>query len=81
MNICGALIHARSQHSAAVRDRLQALPGVEVHAISPNGRMVVTVEDVGSVSAADSLIECQNIAGVLSTALVYQYNDDSEETG
>ena len=44
MNISSAIIHARPGHVATVEAGLAALAGVEVHAVSPEGKMIVTIE-------------------------------------
>lgn len=82
MNICGVLIHAQPQQSQLVTQRLQRLPGVEVHGESDDGRLIVTIEDhVGNDSpAADTFLQFQQLEGVLSAALVYQYNDDYDHS-
>lgn len=73
MNITGVLVHAHPDRQAAVRDRLAALPGVEVHASAPGGRLVVTVEDVAEARAADTLLAVHRLPGVVSAALVYHH--------
>jgi nitrate reductase NapD len=52
------------------------MAGVEIHAFSPEGKMVVTLEDADTNSAADSYVALNNLPGVLSVAMVYQYSDD-----
>ncbi|MEW6690749.1 MAG: chaperone NapD, partial [Pseudomonadota bacterium] len=51
-NISGVVLRARPENVAAVRESLAALPGVEVHAASEDGRIVVTLEDAATASAA-----------------------------
>jgi nitrate reductase NapD len=73
-NICGLVVHARPGLAQAVQGRLIALPGVEVHASTPDDRLVVTVEDAGDRRCLDTVTRLQDIEGVLSTALVYQHS-------
>ena len=76
MNISSAIVHispARLDEASAL---LSGLPGVEIHAFSPEGKMVVTLEDEDTNSAADSYVALHNLPGVLSVAMVYQYSDD-----
>ena len=81
-NICGLLVHAHPSRSAAVGEAMTALPGTEIHQRSPDGRMVVTVEDVDGVWAGDTITRISNIDGVLSAALVYHQNEvDTHEAG
>ncbi len=79
-SICGVLVHARPEHRDAIQERLLALPGVEIHAVTEDGRVIVTVEGDETSGAGDTLIQMQNIDGVLSAALVYQYSGTIEDT-
>jgi len=61
---------------------LLQLPGVEIHAQSPEGKVVVTLEDDDTNTAADSYVALHGIPGVASVAMVYQYSgneSDNEE--
>ena len=81
-SICGVLVHARPEQTDAIQERLLALPGVEIHAVTEDGRVIVTVEGDETTGAGDTLIQMQNLDGVLSAALVYQYSgtiDDTEQ--
>lgn len=79
MNISSVLVNARPEHSGQVQQGLLALSGVEVHAITEEGRMVVTIE-ADSERALAHLYEAINQQpGVLSTAMVYhQYESDPD---
>ena len=50
-NICGVLVHVKPERRYEVRATLAAISGVEVHTLTDDGRMVVTVEDAGGVWA------------------------------
>ncbi|MCP5009984.1 MAG: chaperone NapD, partial [Aestuariibacter sp.] len=43
MNICGILVHAHPDGFDAVKKRLLSVQGVEVHGMSDEGRVVVTL--------------------------------------
>lgn len=79
-SVCGVLVHARPGSADAVRERLLAEPGVEVHAQTDEGRLVVTVESGDPGVTADTLHRINNLDGVLSAAMVYQYSDSDEQT-
>lgn len=80
MNISGVIIRAQPAQQAAVRDRLLAIPGVELHVEDDGGRMVVTVEDGEGWSTQDSLLQVHLVEGAMSASLVYQYSDDNPGT-
>lgn len=82
MNITGIVVYAKPERCADVRARLDALDGVQVHAVSPEGRMVVTVERDDDRAATETLDAVAKADGVLSTALVYHHDEalDDEST-
>lgn len=77
-NICGVLVHTRPGNAADVKGRLAALPGVEVHAATEEGRLVVTVEDTPERLAIEAISDIFQTAGVINASLVYQYTDDED---
>ena len=82
MNISSAIMYiapARLEEACAA---LLQLPGVEIHAKTPEGKLVVTIENDDTNSAADSYVALHNVPGVVSVAMVYQYSGselDNEE--
>lgn len=76
MNISSVIVRAQPDQQAAVRDRLLAIPGVELQAEDDDGRMVVTVEDGEGWSTQDSLLQVHMVEGAMSASLVYQFSDD-----
>jgi nitrate reductase NapD len=81
MNISGVLVLARPSEAGAVKRKLAAMPGVEVHAVSEQGRLVVTVEEDGVNTMADTVAEMQYVPGVLSAVMIYHHYEDEYETG
>jgi nitrate reductase NapD len=77
-NVCGLLVHTRPGDVESVRDRLVGLPGVEVHAATDEGRLVVTVEDTEACFAIDTITNISQTAGVINASLVYQYTDEED---
>lgn len=77
-NICGVLIHTRPERTPEVRAQLACVPGVEIHADSQDGRLVVTVEDTPDSWAGATIASFSDIPGVISTALVYHYCDTAD---
>lgn len=79
MNITGIVVYAKPDRCSAVRDALLAIGGVEVHAVGPEGRMVVTVERPDDGGATEALDAIARTEGVLSTALVYHHDEALNE--
>ncbi|HLB17372.1 MAG TPA: chaperone NapD [Burkholderiales bacterium] len=80
MDISSAVVSAMPCSREDVRAQLEALPGVEIHAETPDGRFIVTVEDTPGVPAADTVMRLHSMRGVLAATMVYQYSDDALDT-
>lgn len=80
MNICGVLVHVSRARTDEVERALAAVPGVDLHG-GADGRLVITIEDQASASAADSLRQIQLLPGVVTAALVYHHFEPDQETG
>ncbi len=76
MNISSIVVHARPQRAADLQNELAKMPGVDVHGANEDGRIVITVEDTPDNQPSDTLMSVQNMQGVLSASLIYNYCDD-----
>jgi len=79
MSISGLVVHAHPDRVEQVRAHLVDLEGVAIHAVSDEGRMVITVDVADDHVAADTLMEMQKQEGVLSASLIY--NDFENNSG
>jgi nitrate reductase NapD len=79
MNISSAIMHISPDRLNDACRLLAEMPGVEIHARTPEGKVVVTLEDENTTSAADSYVALHGIPGVASVAMVYQYSDEDSE--
>lgn len=75
IHIAGVLVQTRPEHIPQVQTRLGNVSGLEVHAVSPDGRIVVTVEADGRKSVADTLFSLNAMQDVLSASLVYEHSE------
>jgi len=80
MNISSAILHVAPLRLEEVCAALRDMPGIEIHAQSPEGKVVVTIEENHTNKSADSYVALHAIKGVMSVAMVYQYSDDESET-
>jgi nitrate reductase NapD len=78
IGICGVLVHVQPVSVGPVREALEQLPGVEVHAATDDGRMVVTVEDKGDKRVVETITGFHDIKGVLSASVVYEHSENDE---
>jgi len=81
MNIAGVVVFAKPQESTGLRTRLSELPGVEVHAVNEEGKLVVTVENEYESELADTMMQMQSMSGVLSASMVYHHNENNINVG
>lgn len=79
MNICSCVVYTRPEQGAEVSARLMAIPGVEVIAGVPEGKLVVTLEDTADTQAADTLGAIGGVEGVINTVLIYHYGGEDIE--
>lgn len=78
MNISGVLVRARPENIAVVQQTLETIEGVEVHAATEDGRLIVTVEASGDGATADKVYQLQDLPGVIAASMVYhQFEDDA----
>ena len=75
-NICSCVVHTKLAAGPEVAKRLDALPGVEVHAGAEFDKLVVTVEDTPDQFAADTIGDLNQVPGVINAMLTYHYGGD-----
>lgn len=73
ISIAGMLVHANPERLEAVQQHLTHLPGVEVHAVTPEGKLVVTVDESETQTRGESLMRLHEIEGVLSASMIYHH--------
>lgn len=76
MNISGVIVRAYPEQVAAVQQCLSEIPGVEVHAATDDGRLIVTVEEDNDRILADTVLGLREVPGVLSASMVYHQYDE-----
>ncbi len=80
MNISSVLVNARANLMTQVQIGLATLNGVEIHAATEEGRLIVTIEADSDQAVANMFEEINHLPGVLSASMVYhQYESDPDE--
>ena len=81
MSISSLVIQTRPENVDNVQSALILMEGVEVHATTKSGRLVVTVDQPDNAKAADVFSSLTELDGVLNTSLIYNYfeNDNAEK--
>lgn len=75
MNISSLLIHVQPHRAEDVCAQLEQLPGVEVHAVTAKGRLIVTVEKGDDLEMERAFEQLAAIPGVGATTLVYHHSE------
>lgn len=71
VHISSLLIHARPDRAEDVEECIRGIRGAEIHAVSPEGKLIVTLESGGTGEVSEALAVINGLDGVLSAALVY----------
>ena len=77
MNIASLVLRIRPETRAEAEAALCALPGVECHHMSDDGKLIVTVEDAPGAAMSDTLIAVHRVPQVLAATLAYEHTDNS----
>jgi nitrate reductase NapD len=75
LHIASMVVHCTPQRLAALAQVLSALPGAVLHAMTPEGKAVVTLEAGSGDDITSNVARVQRLDGVLSASLVYQSAD------
>ena len=79
MNISSAIVYCRTEQAAALRAWLAKQAGVEVHAATADGKLVISIEADDDRNAAATYEAIERTEGVLSMALVFQQTEPNPE--
>ena len=71
MNVSSLVVNARNGQALSVQALLTQLAGVEIHAASPEGKLIVTIETESDRETIAVYERIAKIDGVLSAAMVY----------
>jgi len=77
VNISSLVVHVRPKQRSEVELTLQGWPGIEIHASTPEGRLVVTVDT--DDESTESFDRIGALPGVMSVAMVYHHLEPEQE--
>ncbi|MBF0181264.1 MAG: chaperone NapD [Magnetococcales bacterium] len=77
--LASAVLLVRPDAMAAIIDAVTALPGVELHAKDPNGKLLITLEDHASDPLVRRFEQIKYFDGVLSADLIYQHSEETPD--
>jgi nitrate reductase NapD len=82
MNIAGVLLQVHPERMAEVRSALDRFPGVEVHKVTQDGRLLVTVEEEDAQGG--TVLALHRLEGVLAASVAYHHfepDDNGKDDG
>ena len=80
MTICSLVLQTKPEHLNSVCESLTTMDGVEVHAQNEYGKMVFSIDHPSREYCSKAMTDMTHIDGVMSTSLVYEYQEDLEST-
>jgi nitrate reductase NapD len=81
VHISSMVVHAMPDYLLDVRKKIEEFPGTEIHAESPNGKLVVVLESQTQTYITDVIEKIACLDHVLSTALVYHQIEPQSPEG
>ena len=79
VHISSMVVHAMPDYLLDVKRNIEELPGAEIHAESPNGKLVVVLESQTQTYITDVIEKIACLDHVLSTALVYHQIESQQD--
>lgn len=80
MNISSLIVDVQPAHLLSVRETLSAWPGVDIHAATPEGKLIVTIETDTDGQTTQTFTAIGAVSGVMSVSMVYhQFEPDPRE--
>ena len=79
MNISSAIVHARPGTTEKLQSRLSDLSGVEIHAATAEGKMIVTIENETDQGMVEMFERIRQLDDVMSASMVYHHSESDPE--
>lgn len=79
LNISSAIVYARPGQAPSLSTSLSQVPGVEIHASTDDGKLVITIESENDRSAIDTYEAIERMDGVMSIAMIFQQTESNPD--
>jgi len=76
IHISSLVVHARPEGLESIETAIGGLGGAEVHGVSEQGKLVVTLETINESDMLTRIDAINRIEGVLSVALIFHQVED-----
>ena len=81
IHVAGLVVMTRPEHLERVRAGLSRLPGAEIHAVDPCGKLVITLDAPSDGAIADLMHRIPDLPGVLACTLAHHHSESNLEDG
>ncbi|AZQ11959.1 chaperone NapD [Shewanella khirikhana] len=78
-HVTSLVVHAAPSQANTIARAIEILPGAEVHATSPEGKLVVTLEGSTQRAILDNVEAINALNGVLSSSLIYHQSEQEQQ--
>src|SRR4029434_3905803 len=78
LHLAGVLVHVRPDKLPRVASSIAGIPNAKVHAVHPEGKIVVTLEGASVLAILDGIERMRSVPGVVTASLVYQHCEPLE---
>ncbi|MCH4294600.1 chaperone NapD [Shewanella sp. 3B26] len=78
-HVTSLVVHAAPSQANTIARTIEILPGAEVHATSPEGKLVVTLEGSTQRAILDNVEAINALNGVLSSSLIYHQSEQEQQ--
>jgi nitrate reductase NapD len=78
-HVTSLVVHASPHAVTQVKNEIDALIGADIHAVTDEGKFVVTLEGTTQGSILNNVEAINALSGVLSSSLVYHQVEPIEE--
>ena len=75
-HISSIVVHARPEATATIRATVESLPGIEVHTVTPLGKMILILETDSEADIVTNLNTISLLDGVYAATLVFHSVED-----
>ncbi|WP_282607933.1 chaperone NapD [Pelagibius sp. Alg239-R121] len=77
INISSLVVQVHPESMAGIMNAIERLPGAEIHASSPLGKIVIVLDLNDDSALSDRIGQIQKMQGVLSASLVFHHVEDA----
>ncbi|WP_299797614.1 chaperone NapD [uncultured Shewanella sp.] len=79
-HVTSLVVHAAPKAISQIETKIRALNGADIHAVTDEGKFVITLEGVTQASILDNVEAINALEGVLNSSLIYHQVEPTQES-